>query len=91
MSAGFRYMFVALIGPQMVHIDRFNMDGDLKSRVHFVDNNVLGPNVALAYDKHIRHIFWSDSGTGNIEAVDVDGNHLPLLSKLFYFSNLNVK
>lgn len=66
-------MFVALMGPKGVHIDRFNMDGDMKSRVHIVDNHVLGPNVALAYDKQVHYIFWIDSGSSNIEAVDLDG------------------
>lgn len=69
----FRYMFVALMGPEMVHIDRFNMDGDMNSRVHTADKNILGPHVALAYDKLVNHIFWADFGSSNIKAVDPEG------------------
>lgn len=72
------------MGPKIVHIDRFNMDGDSKSRVHIADNNVLGPNVAIAYDKNLNHIFWSDSGTGHIEAVDIEGKLLMSLSVYYY-------
>ncbi|XP_054256859.1 putative vitellogenin receptor [Macrosteles quadrilineatus] len=67
------FMFVALMGPKVVHIDRFSMDGEQKTHVHIAENNVLGPNVALTYDKGLNYVFWSDSGTGHIEAVDVEG------------------
>lgn len=65
-------MFVALMGPIGVHIDRFDMDGDLKSRVRIVDHDLLGPHVALASDRQ-EHIIWVDSGTENIEMVDFNG------------------
>lgn len=81
-------MFVALMGPKVVHIDRFSMDGEQKTHVHIAENNVLGPNVALTYDKGLNYVFWSDSGTGHIEAVDVEGMSFRSKCDKFYCFHL---
>ncbi|XP_014250447.1 vitellogenin receptor [Cimex lectularius] len=70
-----RYLFVALMYGNHIHIDRFSMDGDKKTRIHLAEKNFVGPRIALAFDHQLDKLLWSDYGNGAIYSIDKTGSN----------------
>lgn len=66
-------MFIALSGPDGTHIDKWSMDGNPKSRMHFIEQGIHGRQISLTYDKELHQLFWTDPMSGYIERVDLSG------------------
>ncbi|XP_015601419.1 vitellogenin receptor isoform X2 [Cephus cinctus] len=65
-------MYVAFASSKKVHIDKMEMNG-AGSRTHVIEDRILGPNVALTYDRTLERVFWADRGTGRIESTSWEG------------------
>ena len=53
-------------------IEKANMDGSLRRRI--VSSGLVSPN-SLNIDSSAKKLYWTDSGTMNIEESDLDGGH----------------
>lgn len=70
-------MFVAfIVDYSHVHIDRVTMDGDLSTRVQFIEKEkLLGPEIKLHYSRVMKRLFWIDLGSLYIESITLDGEY----------------
>lgn len=68
-------MFVSFYDKtkEQSHIDRMAMDAT--GRTHVVERGLMGP-VVLHFDSHYHRLFFADSGTGDIEHINMDGESI---------------
>ncbi|KAK2588774.1 hypothetical protein KPH14_001654 [Odynerus spinipes] len=61
-------MYVVLRTGDTYCINKMQMNG-LGSRVRFVEENLLGPTISLAYDEETKRLYWTDQGAGRIQSI----------------------
>nr|QBF03701.1 vitellogenin receptor [Laodelphax striatellus] len=67
-------MYVSLTSLASAHIDKLSMSsGDLMSRTHIFEENLLGPFLPLFFDQMTYRMFWADSGKRRIEHTSWNG------------------
>ena len=76
-------MFVAISSHDGAHIDRISMDGRVSSRIHFIENNLLGP-LSLHFDPSLDRLYWADQMRGEISSTDIDGKQIRCWSLLYF-------
>ncbi|XP_050548200.1 putative vitellogenin receptor [Daktulosphaira vitifoliae] len=67
------YMFVAMKDGSHLHIDRINMDGNVKTLVHSVEVGLLEQEIILHFDTASRRLYFTYFQNGIIESVNQDG------------------
>lgn len=66
-------MFVAMKDGSHVHIDRINMDGTIKSLIHFVEFGLVAENIVLHFDTFTKRLYFTDLKNDIIDSVNQDG------------------
>lgn len=81
-----RIMFVSLHSNRGAHIDKYYMDGS--SRFHFIEKDLIGPMITLAYDPQLERLFYADQGSGKIISTHVQGKTLNIVNILTIFEQV---
>lgn len=67
-------MFVVFRMVEHYRIDLMKMHGiGPRTPVEGIKTPLLGPTVALCYDRDLKRLFWSDQGTGRIGSTTIKG------------------
>lgn len=66
-------MFVAMKDSSHIHIDRIDMDGNIKSLVHFVEFGLVSDEIVLHFDMVTRRLYFTDLKNDVIDSVGEDG------------------
>lgn len=72
-------MFVAMKDGSRIHINRIDMDGNIKSLVHIVEFGLTEDSIALHFDTSSRRLYFNDLKNGIIDSVNENGNIILLL------------
>lgn len=66
-------MFVAMKDSSHNHINRINMDGNIKSLVHIVEYSLTAEDIVLHFDMVMRRLYFTDLKNDVIHSVNQDG------------------
>lgn len=66
-------MFVAIKDGSRIHIDRVDMDGNIKSLVHIVELGLQANEIVLHFDMITRRLYFTDHKNGVIDSVNENG------------------
>lgn len=66
-------MFVAMKDSSHIHIDRIDMDGNVKSLIHVVELGLTADEIVLHFDMSTRQLYFTDLKNGIIDSVNEDG------------------
>lgn len=69
----FSFMFVAMKDGYHIHIDRIDMDGNIKSLIHIVEFELIADEIFLHFDMLTRRLYFTDLKTGTISSVSENG------------------
>lgn len=58
-----------------IHIDRLDMDGNIKSLVHVVEFGLTADEIILHFDINTRRLYFADLKNGIIDSVSEDGKY----------------
>ncbi|VVC34061.1 Hypothetical protein CINCED_3A006126 [Cinara cedri] len=67
------FMFVAMKDGSRIHIDKFDMDGNIMSLVHVVEYGIIADEIVLHFDLITRRLYFNDIKNDLIDSVDEDG------------------
>lgn len=56
-----------------IHIDRIDMDGNIKSLVHMVEFGLMDDETVLHFDMVTRRLYFTDKKNNEINSVAEDG------------------
>lgn len=56
-----------------IHIDRIDMDGNVKSLVHIVEFGLVADEITFHFDMSSRRLYFSDLTNGVINSVNENG------------------
>lgn len=59
-----------------IHIDRIEMDGNIKSLVHVVEFGLMEDEIVLHFDMDTRRLYFTDNKNNEINSVSEDGMFL---------------
>lgn len=66
-------MFVAMKDNSHIHIDRIDMDGNIKSLVHVVEFGLMSDEIILHFDVITRRLYFTDFKNDVIDSVNENG------------------
>lgn len=66
-------MFVAMKNGYHIHIDKMDMDGNIKSQAHIVEFGLIADEIFLHFDILTRRLYFTDLKTGIINSVSENG------------------